>query len=58
MRPALLLRQRESVIGLNTMLTLPLTFLSAAFIPLALAPEWIQTVAHVQPGQLGDRGRP
>ena len=46
---ALLLRQRESVIGLNTMLTLPLTFLSAAFIPLALAPEWIQTVAQFNP---------
>ncbi len=31
---ALSLRQRESVIGINTMLTLPLTFLSAAFMPL------------------------
>lgn len=46
---ALMLRQRESVIGLNTMLTLPLTFLSAAFIPLALAPDWIQTVARFNP---------
>ncbi len=46
---ALTLRQRESVIGVNTMLTLPLTFLSAAFMPLALAPEWIQTVATYNP---------
>jgi ABC-2 type transport system permease protein len=46
---ALILRQRESVIGINTMMTLPLTFLSAAFLPLALAPEWIRTVAQVNP---------
>jgi ABC-2 type transport system permease protein len=46
---ALVLRQRESVIGINVMMTLPLTFLSAAFIPLALAPEWIQTVAAFNP---------
>ena len=46
---ALILRQRESVIGINTLMTLPLTFLSAAFIPLALAPEWIQTVARFNP---------
>ncbi len=46
---ALTLRQRESVIGVNTMLTLPLTFLSAAFLPLALAPDWIQTVATYNP---------
>jgi ABC-2 type transport system permease protein len=46
---ALMLRQRESVIGLNTMLTLPLTFLSAAFMPLALAPGWIQAVARFNP---------
>jgi ABC-2 type transport system permease protein len=46
---ALLLRQRESVIGINTLLTLPLTFLSAAFIPLKLAPGWIATVATFNP---------
>ena len=46
---ALVLRQRESVIGINTLMTLPLTFLSAAFMPLALAPEWIRTVAQVNP---------
>jgi ABC-2 type transport system permease protein len=46
---ALAVRQRESVIGVNTMLTLPLTFLSAAFMPLALAPDWIQAVARYNP---------
>lgn len=46
---ALTIRQRESVIGVNTMLTLPLTFLSAAFMPLALAPEWIGVVARYNP---------
>ncbi len=46
---ALLLRQRESVIGINTLLTLPLTFLSGAFMPLALVPDWIATVATFNP---------
>ena len=46
---ALLLRQRESVIGINTLMTLPLTFLSAAFMPLKLVPAWIATVATFNP---------
>jgi ABC-2 type transport system permease protein len=46
---ALTLRQRESVIGVNTLLTLPLTFLSSAFIPLELAPDWIATAAVFNP---------
>jgi ABC-2 type transport system permease protein len=46
---ALMLRQRESVIGLNQFMGLPLTFLSAAFMPLALAPDWIATVARFNP---------
>jgi ABC-2 type transport system permease protein len=46
---ALLLRQRESVIGANQFLGLPLTFMSAAFMPLALAPDWIATVARFNP---------
>ena len=46
---ALVIRQRESVIGINVLLVLPLTFLSAAFIPLHLAPEWIATVARFNP---------
>jgi ABC-2 type transport system permease protein len=46
---ALMLRQRESVIGINTILTLPLTFLSAAFMPLTLVPDWIATAARFNP---------
>ena len=46
---ALLLRQRESVIGINTLLTLPLTFLSGAFMPLKLVPDSISTVATFNP---------
>jgi ABC-2 type transport system permease protein len=46
---ALMAPQRETVIGINTLLTLPLTFLSAAFMPLNLAPDWIATVARFNP---------
>jgi ABC-2 type transport system permease protein len=46
---ALLLRQRESVIGANQFVGLPLTFMSAAFMPLALVPDWIATVARFNP---------
>jgi ABC-2 type transport system permease protein len=46
---ALTIRQGESVIGINTLMTLPLTFLSAAFMPLNLAPDWIGTVASFNP---------
>lgn len=45
----LLLRQRESVIGINVLLVLPLSFLSAAFLPLAVVPGWIATVAGFNP---------
>lgn len=46
---ALTLRQRESVIGINTLMTLPLTFLSAAFMPLKLVPDWIGVAARFNP---------
>jgi ABC-2 type transport system permease protein len=46
---ALTVRQRESVIGLSQFLVLPLTFLSAAFMPLALAPDWIAFLARFNP---------
>ena len=46
---ALTVRQGESVIGINTLMTLPLTFLSAAFMPLNLAPDWIATAARFNP---------
>jgi len=46
---ALMVRQRESLIGLNTFLVLPATFLSSAFLPLALAPDWIASIARFNP---------
>jgi ABC-2 type transport system permease protein len=46
---ALVLRQRESVIGVNQFMVLPLTFLSAAFMPLELVPDWIATFARCNP---------
>ena len=46
---ALVLRQRESVIGVNQFMVLPLTFLSAAFMPLSLAPDWIESFARFNP---------
>jgi ABC-2 type transport system permease protein len=46
---ALVLRQRESVIGFSSFLVLPLSFLSAAFMPLNLVPDWIAFVARFNP---------
>jgi ABC-2 type transport system permease protein len=45
----LVLRQRESVIGINVLMVLPLSFLSAAFLPLDLVPGWIAAVARFNP---------
>ncbi len=41
--------ERESVIGFSSFLVLPLSFLSAAFMPLNLVPDWIATVARFNP---------
>jgi ABC-2 type transport system permease protein len=46
---ALVVRQRESVIGFSSFLVLPLSFLSAAFLPLNLVPDWIATAATFNP---------
>lgn len=46
---AMLTRQREALIGASTTLTLPLTFLSGAFLSLALVPSWIAHVARFNP---------
>ena len=40
---------RRLGIGINTLLTLPLTFLSAAFMPLNLVPGWLRTIATYNP---------
>jgi ABC-2 type transport system permease protein len=46
---ALLSRQEETMIGVVTFFTLPLTFLSSTFMQLSLAPNWIETVAKFNP---------
>ena len=46
---ALLVRQQEALIGISQLLSLPLAFLSAAVMDLALAPQWIQDVARFNP---------
>ncbi len=45
----MLVRQRESIIGVNTFLLLPLTFLSSAFMAPALMPGWMRHVADFNP---------
>jgi ABC-2 type transport system permease protein len=45
----MLVRQRETIIGLNVMLLLPLTFLSSAFMAEELMPRWMQRVAAANP---------
>jgi ABC-2 type transport system permease protein len=46
---AVLTRQRETLIGLVTMVVLPLTFLSSALMQQNLLPGWIQWVARFNP---------
>jgi ABC-2 type transport system permease protein len=45
----MLARQRETIIGINTFLLLPLTFLSTAFMATALMPHWMRVVADGNP---------
>ncbi len=45
----LLVRQRETIIGLSVFLLLPLTFLSSAFMVRGLMPGWIQHAASANP---------
>src|SRR5262249_19018399 len=46
---AVLARQRETLIGVVTMVTLPLTFLSSALMQESLLPGWIRWVARFNP---------
>jgi ABC-2 type transport system permease protein len=46
---AVLTRQRETLIGIVTMVTLPLTFLSSALMQQSLLPGWIQWIAKFNP---------
>ena len=61
----MLVRQRESIIGINTFLLLPLTFLSSAFMAPAQMPSWMRHIADFNPlnwgmvgGPFGHVGRP
>jgi ABC-2 type transport system permease protein len=45
----MLARQRETIIGINTFLLLPLTFLSTAFMAPSLMPHWMRIVAACNP---------
>jgi ABC-2 type transport system permease protein len=45
----MLVRQRESIIGVNTFLLLPLTFLSSAFMAPGLMPGWMRHLAAWNP---------
>ncbi|MFE0106836.1 ABC transporter permease [Streptomyces sp. NPDC059009] len=45
----MLVRQRESIIGINTFLLLPLTFLSSAFMAPAQMPGWMRHLADFNP---------
>ncbi|WP_372352021.1 ABC transporter permease [Streptomyces sp. KL116D] len=44
-----LVQERESIIGINTFLLLPLTFLSSAFMAPAQMPSWMRHVADFNP---------
>ncbi|MEV2218071.1 ABC transporter permease [Streptomyces sp. NPDC050997] len=45
----MLVRERESIIGINTFLLLPLTFLSSAFMAPAQMPSWMRHIADLNP---------
>lgn len=45
----MLVRQRESIIGVNSFLLLPLTFLSSAFMAPTLMPGWMRHLADFNP---------
>ena len=46
---AVLTRQRETLIGIVTIVTLPLTFLSSALMQQSLLPGWIRWIARFNP---------
>ncbi|MFJ4732772.1 ABC transporter permease [Streptomyces sp. NPDC088770] len=45
----MLVQERESIIGINTFLLLPLTFLSSAFMAPAQMPDWMRHIADFNP---------
>jgi ABC-2 type transport system permease protein len=53
---ALVTRDREATIMIANLLTFPLLFVSSAFVPLDVLPDWIQTVAVLNPVTYGVDG--
>lgn len=45
----MLVRRRESIIGINTFLLLPLTFLSSSFMAPSRMPSWMRQIADFNP---------
>ena len=46
---AILTRQREALIGIVTLVTLPLVFLSSTLMQASLQPDWVRTAGKVNP---------
>jgi ABC-2 type transport system permease protein len=46
---ALVAKERETLIGAVTFITLPITFLSTTFMQASLIPDWVQSVARFNP---------
>ncbi len=46
---ACLVRTRERFMGIGQVLTMPLFFASSAVYPVAIMPDWLQAIAHVNP---------
>ncbi len=46
---ACLVRTRERFMGIGQVLTMPLFFASSAVYPVAIMPDWLKVVAHVNP---------
>jgi ABC-2 type transport system permease protein len=46
---ACIVKTRERFMGIGQILTLPLFFASNAMYPVAIMPDWLKTVAHVNP---------
>lgn len=42
-------KSAETVTGLSMFLTFPLIFISTAFMPLTLLPDWMQTLGNINP---------
>ncbi|MEU8702433.1 ABC transporter permease [Streptomyces sp. NPDC048680] len=45
----MLVRRRESIIGINTFLLLPLTFLSSSFMAPSRMPSWMRHIVDFNP---------